>query len=328
MKILFFKTAFLIFLPIIIITFLPIRIFSQELSGKYTIVLHGGAGYINPNIDESVKDAYLKSLTEALELGNNILSESGTSLDAVEQVVRFFENDTLFNAGKGAVFTVEGMNELDASIMNGKDLSSGAVTGVTIVKNPILLARLVMEKTPHILFAGNGANELGKKLGAEIVDPSYFKVERRYQQWKMLNEKKSKSDGETVGCVAIDQYGNIAAATSTGGLTGKWVGRVGDSPLISAGTYANNKTCGVSGTGTGELFIKHTVAFHISALMEYKDYSLQQAADEVIFNIMPEGSGGVIAVDIDGNYAMVFNTPSMSRGVATSDGIFEVKIWE
>jgi beta-aspartyl-peptidase (threonine type) len=327
MKILFFKTAFSILLLLIIITFLPIRIFSQELSGKYTIVLHGGAGYINPDIDESIKDAYLKALTEALELGKNILEKGGTSLDAVEQVVRFFENDTLFNAGKGAVFTQEGKNELDASIMNGKDLSSGAVTGVTIIKHPISLARLVMEKTPHILFAGKGANDLGLKLGAEIVDPSYFKVERRYQQWKMLQKKKSKSDGETVGCVAIDQYGNIAAATSTGGLTGKWAGRVGDSPLISAGTYANNTTCGVSGTGTGELFIKYTVAFHISALMEYKYYSLQQAAEEVINSIMPEGSGGIIAVDKEGNYVLVFNTPSMLRGVATSDGIFEVKIW-
>lgn len=328
MKILFSKTAFLILLLLIIITFLPIRIFSQELSGKYTIVLHGGAGYINPNIDESVKEAYLKSLTEALNLGKNILSTGRTSLDAVEQVVKFFENDTLFNAGKGAVFTSEGKNELDASIMNGKDLSSGAVTGVTIVKNPISLARLVMEKTPHILFAGNGADELGRKLGVDIVDPSYFKVERRYQQWKMRMEKENKSDGETVGCVAIDQFGNIAAATSTGGLTGKWAGRVGDSPLISAGNYANNKTCGVSGTGTGEIFMKYSVAFHISVLMEYKGLTLQKAAEEVIFNIIPRGSGGIIAVDKDGNYSMVFNTPSMSRGVATSDGIFEVKIWE
>ncbi len=320
-----------IFLVIILTAILIIpnqKILPQEINGKYTIVLHGGAGYINPNIDESVKDAYLKSLTEALNIGENILSAGGTSLDAVEQVVRFFENDTLFNAGKGAVFTQEGKNELDASIMNGKDLSSGAVTGVTIIKNPISLARLVMEKTPHILFAGSGADELGVKLKVETVDPDYFKVERRYQEWKIKNEKKNKSNGETVGCVAIDQYGNIAAATSTGGLTGKWAGRVGDSPLISAGTYANNKTCGVSGTGTGELFIKHTVAFHVSALMEYKGYTLHQAAEEVIFNIMPKGSGGLIAVDKNGNYSMVFNTPSMSRGIANSDGVFEVKIWE
>ncbi|MBT8380586.1 MAG: isoaspartyl peptidase/L-asparaginase [Ignavibacteria bacterium] len=327
MKILFSKTALSTLLLLIIITFLPIRIFSQELSGKYTIVLHGGAGYISPDISEKIKLAYFKSLSDALELGKIILEEGGTSLDAVEQVVRYFEDDTLFNAGRGAVFTAEGRNELDASIMNGKDLSSDAVTGVKIIKNPISLARLVMEKTPHILFAGKGADYLGLKMEVETVDPSYFKVERRYQQWKMRMKKTEKSDGETVGCVAIDQFGNIAAATSTGGLTGKWAGRVGDSPLISAGTYANNKTCGVSGTGTGELFIKHTVAFHISALMEYKDYSLQKAAEEVINSIMPVGSGGIIAVDKEGNYVFVFNTPSMVRGVATSDGIFEVKIW-
>jgi beta-aspartyl-peptidase (threonine type) len=318
------KKFFCLLVIVVIITFQQ-KNYSQQNKGKYTIVLHGGAGYISPDIDEEIKSAYLKSLTEALELGRNILAEGGTSLDAVEQVVKYFEDDTLFNAGKGAVFTAKGKNELDASIMNGKDLSSGAVTGVTTIKNPISLARLVMEKTPHILFAGSGADELGLKLGVETVDPSYFKVERRYQQWKMRMEK---SDGETVGCVAIDQYGNIAAATSTGGLTGKWAGRVGDSPLINAGTYANNETCGVSGTGTGELFIKHTVAFHISALTEYKNYTLQQAAEEVIFNIMPEGSGGIIAVDKDGNYAMVFNTPSMSRGVADSEGTFEVKIWK
>lgn len=328
MKICLLKSSFSVFLLIILLIFLPERGFSQEPNGKYTIVLHGGAGYINPDIDKSVKDAYLRSLTEALQLGKNILSEGGTSLDAVEQVVKFFEDDTLFNAGKGAVFTADGKNELDASIMNGMDLSSGAVTGVTIIKNPISLARMVMEKTPHILFAGRGADELGVKLGAEIVDPDYFKVFRRYQQWKLNAGKKDKSDGETVGCVAIDQYGNISAATSTGGLTGKWTGRVGDSPLINAGNYANNKTCGVSGTGTGELFIKYTVAFQISALMEYKGFSLQQAAEEVIFNIMPEGSGGIIAVDKDGNYVMVFNTQTMSRGVANSNGIFEVKIWK
>jgi beta-aspartyl-peptidase (threonine type) len=328
MKIFFSKRIFLVIVLTAILIIPNQKNLAQETNGKYTIVLHGGAGYINPNIDKSIKDAYLKSLSEALEIGRNILSEGGTSLDAVEEVVRFFENDTLFNAGKGAVFTENGKNELDASIMNGKDLSSGAVTGVTIVKNPISLARLVMEKTPHILFAGSGADKLGVKLEVETVDPDYFKVERRYQQWKLKNEKKNKSDGETVGCVAIDQYGNIAAATSTGGLTGKWAGRVGDSPLINAGTYANNKTCGVSGTGTGELFIKHTVAFHVSALMEYRGYTLKQAAEEIIFNIMPEESGGIIAVDNDGNYSMVFNTPSMSRGVANSDGVFEVKIWE
>lgn len=279
---------------------------------------------MDPNMDEASKQEYLKSLTSALNIGKEILEKGGKSLDAVEQVIRYLEDDSLFNAGRGAVFTAEGKNELDASIMDGRDLSSGAVAGVTIIKNPISLARLVKEKTPHVLFAGKGADELGKKLGVEIVDPSYFFVYERYAELKKMLDK---SKG-TVGCVAIDQFGNIAAGTSTGGRTGKMPGRVGDSPLINAGTYANNKTCGVSATGVGELFIKNTVCYQISALMEFKNYTLQQACDEIIFNILPENSGGIIAVDKDYNYEFPFNTSSMMRGVATSDGIFEIKIWK
>jgi beta-aspartyl-peptidase (threonine type) len=324
MKISSSKRTFLIFLLLITLIFPLERIIAQNPSGKYTIVIHGGAGYVDPNLEESAKQAYMNSLTKALNIGKKILQEGGSSLDAVEQVIRFFEDDSLFNAGKGAVFTSEGKNELDASIMDGKDLSSGAVAGVTIIKHPISLARLVMEKTPHVLFAGNGADELGKKLGAEIVDPSYFFTYARYNDLK----KKLGNVKGTVGCVAIDQFGNIAAATSTGGLSGKLPGRVGDSPLINCGTYANNKTCGVSATGQGELFIKNVIAYQISVLMEYKGYSLEQAAEEAIFKILPEGSGGVISVDKDGNYAMIFNTPSMLRGVATSEGIFDVKIWK
>jgi L-asparaginase / beta-aspartyl-peptidase len=298
--------------------------FSQT-ENKYTIVLHGGAGYISPEIPVEVKEAYQNSLTEALTIGKNILEGGGSSLDAVEQVIRYFENDSLFNAGKGAVFTSEGMHELDASIMMGKDLSTGAVAGVKTIKNPISLARLVMEKTPHVLFAGEGADELGKKFGVDIVDNKYFDVERRYQQWKLKHQENIKG---TVGTVAIDKDGNITAGTSTGGLTDKWSGRVGDSPLINAGTYADNNTCGVSATGQGELFIRNTVAYNISALMKFKGYSLQKAAEEMIFNELPEGSGGIIAVDKSGNYALVFNTSSMLRGVANSDGVFEVKIWK
>lgn len=298
--------------------------FSQK-ECNYTIVIHGGAGYISPEIQMEVKEAYKKSLTTALNIGKKILDDGGTSLDAVEQVIRFFENDSLFNSGKGAVFTSEGMHELDASIMVGKDLSTGAVAGVKTIKNPISLARLVMEKTPHVLFAGEGADELGKKFGVDIVDNHYFDVEGRYQQWKIKHQKNIKG---TVGCVAIDKDGNITAGTSTGGLTDKWPGRVGDSPLINAGTYADNKSCGVSATGQGELFIRNTVAYNISALMKFKGYSLQKAADEMIFNVLPEGSGGIIAVDKEGNYALVFNTSSMLRGIANSDGVFEVKIWQ
>lgn len=312
------------FLFIFLILFLIPPGFCQELNGKYTIVIHGGAGSIDPNLDNEKKEAYLNSLTKALNIGKEILKKGGKSLDAVEQVIRFFEDDSLFNAGRGAVFTSEGKNELDASIMDGRDLSSGGVAGVTIIKNPISLARLVMEKTPHVLFAGKGADDLGKQLGAEIVDPSYFFVYERYDELKKLKEK---SKG-TVGCVAIDQFGNIAAGTSTGGRTGKMPGRVGDSPLINCGTYANNKTCGVSATGIGELFIKNTTCYQISALMEFKGYTLKKAAEEMIFQILPKDSGGVIAVDKDYNFELIFNTSSMLRGVANSDGLFDVEIWK
>jgi beta-aspartyl-peptidase (threonine type) len=322
MKILI-KNRLIIFL-LFILLLLPDTTFSQEPNGKYTIVIHGGAGSMDPNMEESSKQSYINSITKALNIGKEILEKGGNSLDAVEQVVRFLEDDSLFNAGRGAVFTAEGKNELDASIMDGRDLSSGAVAGVTIIKNPISLARLVMEKTQHVLFAATGADELGRKLGVEIVDPSYFFVHDRFNELKrMAGNVKG-----TVGCVAIDQFGNIAAATSTGGRTGKMPGRVGDSPLINAGTYANNKTCGISATGHGELFIKNTVAYQVSALMEFKGLTLKEATDEVIYKILPQGSGGIIAVDKDYNYEFSFNTSSMMRGAATSDGIFEVKIWE
>lgn len=309
---------------VLLILLLCNKTFSQQPNGKYTIVIHGGAGSINPNIDEAEKQAYLNSLTTALNIGKKILEKGGSSLDAVEQVIRCLEDDSLFNAGRGAVFTSSGTVELDASIMDGRDLSSGAVAGVTIIKNPISLARLVMEKTEHVLFAGKGADELGKQLGVEIVEPKYFFVQKRYEDLKKMLEKIKG----TVGCVVIDQFGNIAAGTSTGGRTGKMPGRVGDSPLINAGTYANNKTCGVSATGIGELFIKNTAAFNISALMEYKGFSLEEAVDEMIFKRLPEDSGGIIAVDKNYNYTFKFNTSSMLRAAATSDGIFEVKIWK
>ena len=306
------------------ILLLPLSFYAQQPNGKFTIVVHGGAGSMNPNMEESSKQVYLNSLTEALIIGKEILENDGSSLDAVEQVVRFLEDDSLFNAGRGAVFTSEGKNELDASIMDGKDLSSGAVAGVTIIKNPISLARLVKEKTPHVLFAGKGADELGIELGVEIVDPSYFFVYERYEELERMMEQNNG----TVGCVAIDQFGNISAATSTGGRTGKMPGRVGDTPIINAGTYANNQTCGVSATGIGELFIKHAACYQVSVLMEFKGYTLKQAAEEVIFNILPDGSGGIISVDKNYNYELTFNTQSMMRGVATSDGVFEVKIWK
>jgi len=304
-----------------------ISFYAQSNNTKYVIVIHGGAGYTSPDIPDSVKVVYFNSLNKALRLGKEILESGGSSLDAVEQVVRLMEDDTVFNAGKGAVFTEAGTHELDASIMNGIDLSCGAVAGVTKIKNPISLARIVMEKTPHVLFAGSGGDLLGEKFNVEIVDNTYFRTEFRYKQWLKSKQKEDESKG-TVGCVALDIYGNIAAATSTGGRGDKWIGRVGDSPIIGAGNYANNKTCGVSATGWGELFIRHNVAFNISALMDYKGLSLKEACDEMLFNTLDTGTGGVIAIDKYGNYYMPFNTASMFRGVATSDGIFETSIWK
>ena len=301
-------------------------IFSQNEDGKYTIVIHGGAGYFPNDTPEELKQQYINSLTEALEIGKNILENGGTSIDAVEKVINYLENNVLFNSGKGAVFNSEGKHELDASIMQGKDLSCGAVAGVTIIKNPISLARLVMEKTEYVLFAGKGADDLGIQFGVDIVPNSYFRDSTKYQKW--LKSNLPKQQGETVGCVALDQYGNITAGTSTGGRQNKIPGRVGDTPLINSGTYASNKTCGVSATGIGELFIRNTVAFNISALMEYKGYTLKQACDEMIYKILPEESGGIIAIDKDGNYEMPFNTSSMMRAVANSNGEFKVEIWK
>lgn len=316
----------LIFSALCITLFFNTELLSQNKSGKYLIVIHGGAGSFPNDVPDSVKQKYLNSLEEALNIGKDILQNGGSGLDAVEKVINYFENNILFNSGKGAVFTSEGKHELDASIMCGKDLSTGAVAGVTIIKHPISLARLVMEKTPHVLFAGKGADDLGIALGVDIVPNSYFHNFANYQRWLRGNLKDQT--GETVGCVVLDQYGNIYAGTSTGGMQNKMPGRVGDSPLINAGTYANNKTCGVSATGHGELFIRNTVAFNISALMEYKGYTLKQACDEMINKVLPQNAGGFIAIDKNGNYEMPFNTSSMFRGVANSDGVFETAIWK
>jgi beta-aspartyl-peptidase (threonine type) len=292
---------------------------------KYAIVIHGGVGTISREMPDSIKQDYLNSLSNALTIGKNILQNGGTSLDAVEQVVKFLEDDPRFNAGKGAVYTSEGTHELDASIMDGRDLSCGAVAGVKTIKNPISLARLVMEKTQYVLLVGEGAENFGKQMSVDIVPNNYFDTPRRFEQWQKSINKEIKG---TVGCVALDNYGNLAAATSTGGVVNKLPGRVGDAPIIGAGNYANNETCAVSCSGKGELFIKHSVAFNVSALMTYKNYSLKDAAEEMIHKKITLGDGGLIAVDKDGSYVMVYNTTGMFRGVATSSGIFETKIWE
>jgi beta-aspartyl-peptidase (threonine type) len=297
---------------------------SAQEKGKYTIVIHGGAGTFDKSFDDSLKEEYMNSLKEALSIGQKILESGGSSLDAVEKVVNFLESDPKFNAGKGAVFTSEGTHELDASIMNGADLSCGAVAGVKHIKHPISLARMVMEKTKHVLLCGEGADAFGKEMNMDYVDNKYFDTPLRLKQY----EKIKGSKHGTVGCVALDTHGNLAAATSTGGTGYKMPGRVGDSPIIGAGTYADNNTCAVSCTGEGELFIKNDIAFNLNALMAYKNLTLKDAADELIYKRLKENTGGLIAVDKDGNLAMPFNTNGMLRGAANSEGLFEVDVWK
>lgn len=301
---------------------------SKIKSDKYVIVIHGGAGTISKDISDSIKEEYLNSLKHALQIGRDILSKGGTSLDAVDSVLTYFETDPKFNAGIGAVYTSDETHEMDASIMDGRDLSCGAVAGVKHVKHPIQLARLVMEKTPHVLLAYEGAEEFAKKMGIQLVENSYFDTPLRKKQLEEMKKKLDESKHGTTGCVALDEYGNLAAGTTTGGMTNKMPGRIGDSPLIGDGTYADNKTCAVSCTGWGEKYIKHAVAFNMSVLMAYKNYSLNQAAHEIIYKVLQPNDGGLIAVDKNGNYIMEFNTTGMFRGVADSKGTFLVKIWK
>jgi len=297
----------------------------------WALAIHGGAGVISKDEYEPVKEEYIASLTAALRLGAALLEEGGTSLDAVERVVTLLEDDPRFNAGKGAVFNHEGHNELDASIMSGDTRRCGAVAAVRTVKNPIVLARKVMEESKHVLLVSDGAERFAADHGVERVDLEYFRTERRWKEWM---EKRAQAEAAesapmgTEGVVALDRHGNLAAGTSTGGLTGKAAGRVGDSAVIGAGTYADDRTCAVSGTGKGEEFIRFSVAYRIAALMEHRGMSVGQAAEEVVKNVLQPGDGGVIALDRDGNVAMVFNTPGMFRGAADSRGRSEVAIWE
>jgi beta-aspartyl-peptidase (threonine type) len=300
---------------------------AKAAAPKWAIAIHGGAGTIPKDLPEAEKQQYLKSLSAALEIGRGVLRQGGTSLDAVEKVVRFLEDDPLFNAGKGAVYTHEGTHELDAALMDGSDLSCGSVAALKTVKHPISLARLVKEKSPHVFMVGEGAEKFADEMKVERVPNSWFDTPKRREQWQEALKKEQK-DKDTVGAVALDVHGNLAAATSTGGLTNKRFGRLGDVPVIGAGTYANNKTCAISATGYGEEFIKHTVAHDISSLMEYGGLSLQQAADRVIHQKLKPGDGGVIGVARDGSIALVFNSEGMYRGAADSSGRFEVKIWE
>jgi beta-aspartyl-peptidase (threonine type) len=279
------------------------------------------------NVPEEYQERFKHSLDSALQLGLGLLKEGGSSLDAVETVIRCLEDNPLFNAGKGAVFTSEGKNELDASIMTGGDLNAGAVAGVTNIKNPITAARAVMEQSEHVMLSGHGAEVFAEQEGLEIVDPSYFYTQKRFESFQ---KAKGVEKHGTVGCVALDKKGNLCAGTSTGGMTNKKYGRIGDAPIIGAGTYANNETCGVSATGHGEFFIRWAVAHDISALMEYKGYDVETAAREVVEKKLVEvgGSGGVICLDRFGRVAMVTNTSGMFRAYGNSSGDRVVAIFK
>lgn len=365
--------------------------FSQSAGNKkarYVLVIHGGAGTIlRGTMTPEMEMAYKKGLEKALQTGNEILKNKGTATDAVEAAVKVLEDDSLFNAGKGAVFTNEGKNELDAAIMDGKTMAAGSVAGVTTIKNPISAARAVMEKSPHVMMTGAGAEKFAQQQGLEMVNPSYFFTESRWQglqkakqkenekkevdslikylqklseevnsgsekdsipgnEKKQQNYQKETAYSElfyfpaaenfvvagkygTVGAVALDQYGNLAAATSTGGMTNKRYGRVGDAPVIGAGTYANNSVA-ISCTGWGEYFIRLVMAKTISDMMEFGKMTLNDAATEMIMKRLPAlgGDGGLIAVDKSGNIALPFCTPGMYRGYIKSDGKMDVKIYK
>jgi beta-aspartyl-peptidase (threonine type) len=305
------------------------------------LVMHGGAGTITrKSMTPETEKQYRETLEQALRTGQAILAKGGTSIDAVEASIRILEDSPLFNAGKGAVFTHDGKNELDAAIMDGKTMKAGSVAGVTIIRNPISAARAVMEKSKHVMMIGRGAELFATKMGLEIVDPSYFWTERRWKslQQELLQEQKPQAalpaadDHKygTVGAVALDRDGNLAAGTSTGGTTNKMYGRVGDAPIIGAGTYAANDSVAVSATGAGEYFIRWTVAYDIAALVKYRGLSVQQAADEVInrkLKAVPGAEGGVIALDRQGNFAMPFNSEGMYRGWIGGDGVPHVEIY-
>jgi len=291
--------------------------YTQDKTNNYVIVIHGGAGYASPeSISEQKQKLYIQKMTEAINAGKEILENNGTSIETVEKVISILEDSPLFNAGKGAVFTHQGTNEMDASIMDGKTLNAGAVAGVKDIKNPIKAARKVMTNSKHVLLSGKGASEFAKIQGLKIVDTSYFYTKSNWDYLQKVIEKEDKkSKHGTVGCVVIDKHGNLAAGTSTGGMTNKKYGRIGDSPIIGAGTYANNNTCAVSCTGHGEYFIRYAVAYDMSAMMEYKGVDIGKAAIEIIMKKLKEagGNGGLIAIDKNGEIVMVFNTPSMFR---------------
>jgi L-asparaginase / beta-aspartyl-peptidase len=314
---------------------------NNSVATLYGLVIHGGAGA--PAKKDAIPEderLYHDKLQEALDAGYAVLHTNGAATDAAIAAVKVMEDAGLFDAGKGSVFNSEGFCELDASIMDGRTLSAGAVTGLQHIKNPITLARAVMDKSPHVLLMGEGAEKFAREQGFEMVPNSYFQTERRRKQWEQLQEKKRKSGQArnsylndpgmlgTVGCVALDQKGNLAAATSTGGTADKLFGRIGDTPIIGAGTYANNATCAVSGTGVGEYYIRTVFGHNVSSLMEYKGLSLEHAVAEAMKQMQALGGrGGCIAIDHEGHIVMPFNTHAMYRGFKLSNGRCEIQLY-
>ncbi len=308
---------------------------------EYALAIHGGAGQMSSSaMSGETQLFYTSAMDTALEIGLKALEAGQSSIDAVTLVIIYLENNPLFNAGRGAVFNHEGKNDLDAAIMSGIDLSAGAVAGVRDVKNPILLARHIKENSKHVMLSGEGASQFAREQGLVMADSSWFFTKKSFESLEQAIEHEKalsmnsvpQSDFKfgTVGCVALDKSGNLAAGTSTGGMTNKRFGRIGDSPIIGAGTYANNNTCAVSATGHGEYFIRYTVAHDISALMEYKNLSVSESAREVITNKLEpaKGYGGVICLDRNGDYAMEFNTSGMFRAYGNSGGERIVKIFK
>jgi beta-aspartyl-peptidase (threonine type) len=321
---------------------IPVSAYAAEKYTDVVLAVHGGTGAAKSSMTPQRSQALRKALEESLQAGYKRLREpDATSLDAVETAIRLLEDSPLFNAGKGAVFTHDGRNELDASIMEGKTLKAGAVAGVTRIKNPITAARAVMERSKHVMLIGEGANVFARELGLEMVEPSYFRTEERWEQLqKILREEANKDkqsqaatpprEWSTVGAVAVDRAGNLAAGTSTGGMTNKRFGRVGDSPIIGAGTYADNSSCAVSCTGHGEYFIRYAVSHSIAALVKYKGLDVQAAAEEVINKTLRQagGEGACIVLDARGNFAPARNSEGLYRGWINSRGEIGVKLYD
>lgn len=313
---------------------------------RYTIVIHGGAGTIlKEDMTPELEEAYQNGLEEALTAGYGVLERGGSAVNAIKAALVLLEDNVLFNAGRGSVFTKKGVQEMDAAIMDGSTLAAGAVAAIRNVRNPIELATEVMRNSNHVFLSGKGANDFAIKQGVKLEPDEYFFSQFRYDQWKAIRDSDSYSLDHThqrleelmkdkkfgtVGAVALDAQGNIAAATSTGGMTNKKYGRIGDSPVIGAGTYANNKTCGISCTGHGEMFIRSVAAYDVSCLMEYKGLSLQEAMEIVVNEKLVKmgGEGGMIGVDSAGNAVMVLNSAGMYRGVKSNSGLHETAIYK